>query len=111
MMSKWIRKGDRVLVIAGNDKGKAGEVLSRSDDRVVVQGINVRKKHMRRTQEMQGGRIIEMEMPIHISNVALCNKDNQPLRLKVKVEKNGERFLMVLDGSKESVYRSMKKPA
>ena len=110
-MSKWIRKGDRVLVIAGNDKGKAGEVLSRSDDRVVVQGINVRKKHMRRTQEMQGGRIIEMEMPIHISNVALCNKDNQPLRLKVKVEKNGERFLMVLDGSKESVYRSMKKPA
>lgn len=110
-MSKWIRKGDRVLVIAGNDKGKAGEVLTRSDDRIVVQGINVRKKHMRRTQEMQGGRIIEMEMPIHVSNVALCNKDNQPLRLKVKVEKNGERFLMVLDGSKESVYRSVKKPA
>ena len=56
-MSKWIRKGDRVLVIAGNDKGKAGEVLSRDEDRVIVQGINVRKKHMRRTQEMQGGRI------------------------------------------------------
>ena len=82
MMSKWIRKGDRVLVIAGNDKGRAGEVLSRDEDRVVVQGINIRKKHMRRTQEMQGGRIVEMEMPIHISNVQLCNKDNQPLRLQ-----------------------------
>lgn len=110
-MSKWIRKGDRVLVTSGNDKGKAGEVLSRTDDRIVVQGVNIRKKHMRRTQEMQGGRIIEMEVPIHVSNVKLCNKDNQPLRLKVKVEKNGERSLVYRDGSKETVYRSVKKPA
>ena len=111
-MSKWIRKGDRVLVISGNDKGKAGEVfVSRRRDRVVVQGINIRKKHMRRTQEMQGGRIIEMEMPIHVSNVQLCNKDNQPLWLKVKVEKNGERSLVYREGSKEIVYRSVKKPA
>jgi large subunit ribosomal protein L24 len=110
-MSKWIRKGDRVLVIAGNDKGKAGEVLSRNEDRVVVQGINVRKKHMRRTQETQGGRIVEMEMPIHVSNVCLCNKDDQPIRLRVKIEKNGERSLMVRDGSKETVYRAVKKRA
>lgn len=110
-MSKWIRKGDRVLVTSGNDKGKAGEVLSRDGERVVVQGINVRKKHMRRTQEMQGGRIIEMEMPIHVSNVQLCNKDNQPLWLKVKVEENGERSLIYREGSKETVYRSLKKPA
>jgi large subunit ribosomal protein L24 len=111
MMSKWIRKGDRVLVTSGNDKGKAGEVLSRNEDRIVVQGVNIRKKHMRRTQEMQGGRIIEMEVPIHVSNVQLCNKDNQPLWLKVKVEKNGERSLVIRDGSKETVYRSVKKPA
>lgn len=110
-MSKWIRKGDRVLVLAGNDKGKAGEVLSRSEDRVVVQGINMRKKHMKRTQETQGGRIVEMEMPIHISNVCICNKENQPLRLKMKIEKTGERTLVYKDGAKNAVYRSMKKPA
>ncbi|MBF8263670.1 MAG: rplX [Parachlamydiales bacterium] len=110
-MSKWIRKGDRVLVIAGNDKGKAGEVLSRTEERVIVQGVNIRKKHMKKTQEMQGGRIIEMEVAIHISNVAICNKDNQPLNLKVIVEKNGERSLMFRDGSKDVVYRSLKKPA
>ena len=110
-MSKWIRKGDRVLVTSGNDKGRAGEVLSRDADRIVVQGINLRKKHMKRTQEMQGGRIIEMEMPIHVSNVQLCNKDNQPLWLKVKVEKNGERSLVTREGAKDVVYRSVKKPA
>ena len=110
-MSKWIRKGDRVLVVAGNDKGKAGEVLSRTEDRVIVQGVNIRKKHMKRTQETQGGRIVEMEVPIHVSNVCLCNKDNQPLWPKVKIEKNGERSLVVRDGSKEVVYRSVKKRA
>ena len=76
-MSKWIRKGDRVLVIAGNDKGKSGEVLTRGEERIIVQGINVRKKHMKRTQETQGGRIIEMEVPIHISNVCLCDKEGK----------------------------------
>lgn len=79
-MSKWIRKGDRVLVIAGNDKGKSGEVLSRGEERIIVQGINVRKKHLKRTQETQGGRIVEMEVPIHISNVCLCDKDGKKLK-------------------------------
>jgi large subunit ribosomal protein L24 len=110
-MSKWIRKGDRVLVTTGNDKGKVGEVLSRDEDRIIVQGVNIRKKHLRRTQEMQGGRIVEMETPIHVSNVTLCDKDNQPLRLKVKVENNGERSLVIQGGSNETVYRSVKKPA
>lgn len=110
-MSKWIRKGDRVLVIAGNDKGKAGEVLSRDEDRVIVQGIQMRKKHMRRTQETQGGRIIEMEMPIHISNVRLCDKDNRPLKIRVKIDKTGARSLVYREGSKNVVYRSVNKPA
>ncbi len=110
-MSKWLRKGDRVLVVAGSSKGKAGEILSRDEDRIIVQGVNIRKKHMKRTQETQGGRIVEMEMPIHVSNVCLCNKDNQPLWLKVKVEKNGERSLVFRDGTKDVVYRSVKKRA
>jgi large subunit ribosomal protein L24 len=85
-MGKSIRKGDRVLVIAGNDRGKAGEVLSRGEDRILVQGINVRKKHLKPTQQTQGkGRIIEMEVPVHISNVCLCDKDGK--RIKAKKEK------------------------
>ncbi|HSX25792.1 MAG TPA: 50S ribosomal protein L24 [Chlamydiales bacterium] len=110
-MSKWIRKGDRVLVIAGNDKGKTGEVLSRSEDRVLIQGINVRKKHLKRTQQTQGGRIVEMETPIHISNVCLCDKEGKRLKVSVKQDKNGKRELVYKAGGKESVYRSVKKPA
>lgn len=110
-MSKKIRKGDRVLVIAGNDKGRAGEVLMRTEDRVLVQGINIRKKHLKRTQETPGGRIVEMEMPIHISNVCLCDKENKPIRLHVKQEQSGERKLVYRDGTKDVVYRSVKKPA
>lgn len=72
-----IRKGDQVLVIAGNDKGKEGQVLTRKEDRVVVQGINIRKKHLRRNQQTQGGRVIEMEMPIHISNIRLSKKEEK----------------------------------
>jgi large subunit ribosomal protein L24 len=70
-----IRKGDEVIVITGRDKGRRGTVLRvRSDDRVVVEGINVVKKHQRPNpaQGIPGG-IIEKEMPIHISNVMLYN--------------------------------------
>jgi large subunit ribosomal protein L24 len=84
-MSK-VKKGSRVLVIAGNDRGKTGEVLSKSEDRVIVQGVNVRKKHLKRSQQqdaqVQGGRIVEMEVPIHISNVCLCDKDGKRIKDK-----------------------------
>ena len=110
-MSKWIRRGDRVLVIAGNDKGKTGEVLGRTVERVLVQGVNVRKKHMRKTQQSQGGRIIEMEVPIHISNVSLCTKEGVPFRVKSKVNAEGQRDLVYRVDGKEVVYRSVKKPA
>lgn len=110
-MSKWIRKGDRVLIIAGNDKGKTGEVLACGEDRVLVQGVNVRKKHLRPQQNTKGGRIVEMETPIHISNVQLCDKEGKRLKIKVRQEKNGQRELVYKSGSKEVVYRSVKKPA
>ncbi|MBX9744961.1 MAG: 50S ribosomal protein L24 [Chlamydiales bacterium] len=110
-MSKWIRKGDRIVVIAGNDKGKTGEVLGRVGDRVLVQGVNVRKKHLRRTQETQGGRIVDMEVPIHVSNVSLCTKDATPFRPKVKIQADGSRDLVYHEAGKEIVYRSVKKPA
>src|ERR1700679_3544107 len=109
-MSKWIRKGDQVKVIAGNDKGKAGQVLARAEDRVLVQGINIRKKHMKRTEKSQGARIVEMEVPIHVSNVALCDKDNNFLKVKVRQDKKG-RELVYKAGNKETLYRPVKKPA
>lgn len=88
-----IRKGDRVLVIAGNDKGKVGEILARKQERAVVQGINIRKKHLRRTQQTQGGRVVEMEMPIHISNICLCDKEGKRLKKKIegKVQKKTKK--------------------
>lgn len=83
-MNKTIRRGSRIVVIAGNDKGKTGEVLSCRKNKVLVQGINMRKKHLKRTQESQGGRIIDMEVPIHISNVCLCDSDGTRLKKTAK---------------------------
>lgn len=90
-MKQSIRKGSRVLVIAGNDRGKSGEVIGCSDDRVLVQGVNIRKKHMKRTQQTQGGRVIEMEVPIHISNVCLCDKDGKRLKGKAPEKEKAEK--------------------
>ena len=109
-MSKWIRKGDRVKVIAGNDKGKTGEVIGRVDDRVLVKDVNVRKKHLKRTQQSQGARIIDMEVPIHVSNVVLCDKEGNVLKVAVRAAKNGIRELIYQDGDKTTVYRAVKKP-
>lgn len=109
-MSRWIRKGDRVLVIAGNERGKSGEVVAREEERVVIQGVNLRKKHMRRTQQTQGGRVIEMEMPIHISNVCLCDKEGKRLKLHVKKEKSGHKELVHKAGTK-GVHRTLRKGA
>jgi large subunit ribosomal protein L24 len=103
-MSKWIRRGDRVIVIAGNEKGKSGEVISRDGDFVVIQDVNLRKKHMRRTE--QGGRIVEMEMPLHISNVSLCNKEGVRLSLRVKETKQGKELVY---GQDETVHRVVRK--
>ena len=110
-MSKWIRKGDLVKVVAGNDKGKTGEVIGRSEDRVLVKNVNVRKKHLKRTQQSQGARIVEMEIPIHVSNVALCDKEGNVLKISVREEKTGERELIYQDENKTTIYRSVRKPA
>ena len=78
-----IRKGDKVVAIAGKDKGKTGEVLRvlRREDRVLVQGLNMIKRHQLPTQASPGG-IVEKEATIHISNVAHIDpKTDQPTRV------------------------------
>ena len=109
-LSRKIRKGDNVVVIAGNDRGKIGIVKSTIEDRVVVHGINMRKKHIKRTQEMPKGRIVDFECPIHISNVKICIGENQGVKLKVRTDESGQRHYVYKNGEDEVIYRSVKKP-
>ncbi|MGR3973674.1 MAG: 50S ribosomal protein L24 [Candidatus Rhabdochlamydia sp.] len=107
-MAQWIKKGDKVLIIAGNDKGRSGVVLRRRGEKVVIQGMNIRKKHVKRRSEMQTPSIIEVEMPIHISNVALCDDEGLKLHVKVKSTQK-EKELIYLKEEKEVSYRMLKK--
>jgi large subunit ribosomal protein L24 len=87
-----IKKGDRVVVLAGRDKGRTGEVIKAlpRESRVIVQGVNVVKRHTRPSQMSNGG-IIEKEASIHVSNVAYLDpKENKATRVGVKVI-DGER--------------------
>ncbi len=86
-MAARIRKGDKVVVIAGKDKGKRGEVIrvNPDDDKAVVRGVNVAKRHQKQTAQLQGG-IIAREMPVHLSNLALEDpRDGKPTRIGFKL--------------------------
>lgn len=88
-----IKKGDQVIVLTGKDKGKKGEVLRAipTEDRVVVQGVNVAKKHTKPTQFAPGG-IESHELSIHVSNVALADpKTGKPTKVGFKVAKDGKK--------------------
>lgn len=89
-----IMKGDRVKVIRGNFREVEGTVLRvlRADGRVVVEGVNMRKKHQRPTQDNPDGGIITMEMPIDVSNVMLIDPAaDEPSRIRMRVEKDGTK--------------------
>ncbi len=82
-----IKKGDNVVVLTGRDKGKTGSVLRAlpTENKVIVQGVNVAKRHTRQSPTAQGG-IVEKEMPIHVSNVSHIDpKDNKPTRVGFKI--------------------------
>ncbi len=85
-MKLKIKKGDTVIVIAGNDKGKTGRVIAvyPKKMRVLVEGVNVRKKHMRPSPAYPQGGIISKEMPIHYSNVMLVGPDGKPVRKRLE---------------------------
>jgi len=87
-MSLGIKKGDKVVIIAGKEKGKTGKVLGidSSKGRVIVEGLNIVKKHMRRRSEQEQGGIREVPASIHASNVALfCSSCDKGVRFGVKV--------------------------
>jgi large subunit ribosomal protein L24 len=90
-----VKKGDRVVVIAGKDKGSTGEVLQviPADDKVVVAGVNVVTKHLKRSQTNPQGRIEKREAPIHLSNVMLADpRDGSPTRVRVQELEDGRRI-------------------
>lgn len=88
-----IRKGDRVTVLSGRDKGKTGDVLKMmpAESRAIVQGINMVMRHQKQTASEEGG-IKPKEAPIHVSNLALIDpKDDKPTRVGFKTLKDGRK--------------------
>jgi large subunit ribosomal protein L24 len=88
-----IRKGDKVVVIAGRDKGKTGEVIEvlPKESRAVVRGVNLVRRHQRQTARDQGG-IISKEMPIHVSNIALTDSGGKPTRVGFRLAQDGRKI-------------------
>ena len=82
-----IRKGDKVVVLTGKDKGRTGEVIQvmPKEDRAVVRGVNMVKRHQRQTQGQEAG-IINKEASLHISNIAIADMDGKPTRVGFKIE-------------------------
>ena len=87
-----LKKDDTVKVIAGKDKGKTGRILKidRDNDNVIVQGLNIAKKAVRKKNQQDKGGIIEIEMPLHISNVAIVTKDGATSRIGIEVRDGKE---------------------
>ena len=88
-----LKKGDKVVVTTGKDKGKTGEITTvfPKENKVIVGGVNMVKRHTKPSQESAGG-IVSKEMPIHVSNVALVDpKTGKATRVGYKVEKDGHK--------------------
>jgi large subunit ribosomal protein L24 len=91
-MAAKIRKGDKVIVLTGRDKGRTGEVFEvrPSESRALVRGVNLVKRHQKQTQAQEGG-IISKESPIHLSNIAIVGKDGKGTRVGFKIQKDGTK--------------------
>ena len=91
-MAAKIRKGDKVIVLTGRDKGRTGEVFEvrPTEGRALVRGVNLVKRHQKQTQAQEGG-IISKESPIQLSNIALVGKDGKPTRVGFKIQKDGTK--------------------
>jgi len=110
-MARHIKSGDTVQVIAGNDRGTQGKVLRviPAEDKVVVEGVNVRYRHVRPNQRNQQGGRIEKEMPIHISNVLpVSPSTGKPTRVRFEHREDGSKVRVAARGGE--VLSVLKKP-
>jgi large subunit ribosomal protein L24 len=91
-MAAKIRKGDRVMVLSGREKGRTGEVFEVRPDanRALVRGVNMVKRHQKQSAQQEGG-IISKEAPIHLSNLAYVGKDGKPTRVGFKIRTDGTK--------------------
>ena len=92
-MSLGIRKGDKVKVLAGRDKGKTAKVLHvyPNKGRALVEGINMVKRHVRKSQQHPQGAILQKELPIHLSNLSLLDSSSKTTRIKTTVAADGTK--------------------
>ena len=88
-----VRVGDKVKILAGKDRGKEGKVLFtlKKKDKVVVEGINIVKKHMKPNQQNETGGILSVEAPIHVSNVKVIESDKKAKTTKVEEKKTTKK--------------------
>jgi len=103
-MAARLRTGDTVLVIAGREKGKKGKIarILREDDRVVVEGVNLIKRHMRPTPKNPNGGILEREAAIHASNVMLVDPESgNPTRVRFERDDKGKTVRIAVKSGKE----------
>jgi large subunit ribosomal protein L24 len=100
-MPRHIRKGDIVIVTAGNEKGATGEVLRvlPDADRAVVQGVNIRVKHLKPSQANPKGGLLRREMPIHISNISPV-VDGKPTRVRFETRSDGTKVRVAVRNGK-----------
>ncbi|WP_018347774.1 50S ribosomal protein L24 [Longispora albida] len=101
-----IKKGDKVIVLAGKDKGVTGKVIAAYPklDKVLVEGVNRVKKHtsIRTTQRgAKTGGIITQEAPIHVSNVAVVDSDNKPTRIGYRIDESGAKVRIARSNGKD----------
>jgi large subunit ribosomal protein L24 len=92
-MAAKIRKGDKVVVLTGRDKGRSGEVIEvrPTESRALVRGVNMVKRHQKQTAQREGG-IISKEAPIHLSNIAIADpKSGKPTRVGFKIMNDGRK--------------------
>ena len=99
-----LRKGDKVVVIAGKERGKTATIsrVLRAENRVLLDGVNMVKRHRRATRQGGKGQIIDMPMPLHASNVQLVDpQSGKPTRIKIVRDKEGKRTRVAVKSGQE----------